>query len=85
VFLSDTVNTPTIIGMERSTVFALDRAAHNIRRATNAQLETTAQLTERVDRLCIEAGIGSGGLSDAAASACTTIDRVVANLKKIRV
>jgi hypothetical protein len=28
VFLSDNVNTPTIIGMERSSVFALDRAAH---------------------------------------------------------
>jgi hypothetical protein len=84
VFLSDNVNTPTIIGMERSTVFALDRAAHNMRRANAAILETTAQLTERVDRLCHEAGIGGSGMSDAAASACATIDRVVANLQKIR-
>ena len=84
MFLSDNVNTPTIIGMERSTVFALDRAAHNMRRANAAILETTAQLTERVDRLCHEAGIGGSGMSDAAASACGTIDRVVANLQKIR-
>ena len=52
------MNTPTIVGMERSAVFALDQATHNMRRANAAILENTAQLTERVDRLCEQAGIG---------------------------
>jgi HK97 family phage prohead protease len=57
VFLSDTVNTPTIIGMERSAVFALDRAAHNVRRATNTIRDNTTQLSARIGRLCEQAGI----------------------------
>ena len=86
-FLSDTVNTPTIVGMERSAVFALDQATHNMRRANAAILENTAQLTERVDRLCEQAGIGptsNSSMSSEANDVLAGLDRVVKGLENLR-
>jgi hypothetical protein len=56
-FLSDDVNNPTVRGLDRSTIFALDRLTHNVKRATRTQVEKSADLVARVDRLCERAGI----------------------------
>jgi HK97 family phage prohead protease len=56
-FITDNIYTPSIEGLDKSTVFALCRADHNVRRATKAIRDNTAQLKARVDRLCERAGL----------------------------
>jgi HK97 family phage prohead protease len=56
-FLSDSVNNPTVRGMDRSTIFALDRLTHNVKRATRAQVENSADLVDRVNRLSARYGL----------------------------
>jgi HK97 family phage prohead protease len=80
-FLSDDKNNPTVQGMERSTVFALDRAHHNIRRTTKAQLDYVEQLTARVDALCAEAGIATTRETD---DIIAGLDRIMTNLESLR-
>jgi hypothetical protein len=55
-FLSDDVNNPTVRGLDRSTIFALDRLTHNVKRATRSQGENSADLVDRVNRLSAEYG-----------------------------
>jgi HK97 family phage prohead protease len=57
VFLSDDLNNPTVRGMDRSTVFALDRLTHNVKRATRTQVEKSADLVDRVNRLSAQYGL----------------------------
>ena len=38
-------------------MFKICRANHNVRKATHAILDDTAQLKARVDRLCAQAGL----------------------------
>jgi hypothetical protein len=56
-FLSDIVNNPSIDDLDKSTMFALCRAHHNVRRATNTILDNTAHLTARVNRLSAKYGL----------------------------
>jgi HK97 family phage prohead protease len=84
-FISDSVCNPSIEDLHTTPMFALCRAQHNVRKATKAILENTAQLAARIDRLCERAGIGSSGMSGAATAVCSTIDRVVAGLQTLRV
>jgi hypothetical protein len=56
-FVSDHLCNPSIAELEKSTMFALCRADHNVRKATRAIQDNTAQLTARIDRLCERAGI----------------------------
>jgi phage head maturation protease len=56
-FLSDSVNNPTVRGLERSTIFALDKLTHTLKRATRDHLEESAQLAARVNRLSAKYGL----------------------------
>jgi HK97 family phage prohead protease len=84
-FITNDALNPTIRGMERTSMFAVSSAAHRIQYSLGRTQEAMSNLSGRVDRLCHEAGIGSSGMSDAAAATCTTIDRVVAGLQTLRV
>jgi HK97 family phage prohead protease len=55
-FITDDVCNPSINALDKSTMFALCRAHHNVRRATDTIRDNTAQLTARVDRLWKLAG-----------------------------
>jgi hypothetical protein len=78
-FITNDVLNPTIRGMERTSMFAVSSAAHRIQ-------YSVGRIQDAISDLGRHTGIHStpSDLSDAATSACTTIDRVVANLQKIR-
>ena len=56
-FVTDDVSNPSIAQLEDSDMFKICRADHNVRRATRAIQDDTAQLTARIDRLCERAGL----------------------------
>jgi hypothetical protein len=80
-FLSDDVVTPSVADLEKSVMFALCRAQHNIRRATKAQLDYVEQLTARVDALCADAGIAT---SRETADIIAGLDKIMTNLESLR-
>jgi HK97 family phage prohead protease len=57
VFLSDDLNNPTVRGLDRSTIFALDRLTHNVKRATRTQVEKSTDLVDRINRLSAQYGL----------------------------
>jgi hypothetical protein len=67
--------------MERSTVFALDRAHHNIRRTTKEQLDYVEQLTARVNALCAEAGIATTRETD---DILAGLDKILKSIEALR-
>jgi Caudovirus prohead serine protease len=55
-FITDNVCNPSIDDLDRSTMFKLCRADHNVRKATRAIQDDAAQLTDRVNRLSAQYG-----------------------------
>jgi HK97 family phage prohead protease len=80
----------------RSLDFSLADACYRVGKASKAILraldENNRSLTERLNRLCVQAGIDTGatgvtdnGMSDAGADIYMTLDRILAGLAKLKV
>jgi hypothetical protein len=55
--MSDSANNPTVRGLDRTSIFALDKINHTQKRAARDHLEGSAQLVDRVNRLSARYGL----------------------------